>query len=82
MGKARVTVYICDNPECDTQSVHTTAEPAVGYHLGGQAHLGDGISVKLPKVYACQTTCVGPAIHAKAVEQLPPMENDEEVPEA
>lgn len=80
MGKARVTIYICDNPECDNQVVHTTAEPALGYHLSGQVHLSD-ISVKLPKTYACSTACIGAAVHAKAVEQLPPMDDEDEVPQ-
>lgn len=66
MGKARVTIYICDNPECGARHMHTTAEPAMGFHLSSaQYHLPDG-SWKIGKLYACSAECLAKAINAAA----------------
>lgn len=68
MGKARVTIYICDNPDCGARNLHTPEEPALGFHLTNvQVHAQDG-GFKTGKVYACSTECIVPAILAKVPE--------------
>lgn len=66
MPKARVTVYICDNPECKVQHLHTKEQPAPGFHHTRTVYrLPDG-EWPVGKLYACSATCLGKAVEAEA----------------
>jgi hypothetical protein len=72
MGKQKVTVMICDNPECSESGpqIVTDQEPyAMGYHLGkGSMHHGGG-GGPIPAVFACCRECILPALDAKIAEE-------------
>lgn len=69
MAKVRETVLMCDNPSCDTMRLHSRHEPALGIHFGrGSWHLGGGGPI--PSIYACQQSCVAPAVEFVMTEAM------------
>lgn len=69
MGTRRATIMECDNPSCDEEYEHTTEDPAPGYHLGkGYWVIGGGGPI--PKVYAHDKDCIGPAVQHVIEESL------------
>lgn len=59
--KIRVTVMVCDNPDCDDSYRHTKEEPAYGFHLG-KGFWSQGGGGPIPATYACSEECIGPAV--------------------
>lgn len=66
MGKTRITIAVCDNPDCKEQRIHSAAAPAQGFHLNSARYnLPDG-SWLIGKLFACTADCLAKAIDAAA----------------
>jgi hypothetical protein len=62
MAKSKVTVESCDNPDCDTRhEVYPDMPLVVGFHLGKGSWVHAGGDY-IPPTYACQESCIVPAI--------------------
>jgi hypothetical protein len=65
MGKRRVTVLECDNPDCESEPVIEDGEPILGLHINGGVWHHSGGGGPIPKTYACSEACLLPAIVAR-----------------
>jgi len=64
MGKRKVTMMVCDNPECDNEEEIFPGGPTLGYHLGRGAWHNVRGGGPIPPTYACSIDCISPAVAA------------------
>ncbi len=68
MAKEKVEIEVCDAPGCASTEITTKDEPALGYYIFKGMWRGGGGGSPIPRVFACSTEHLGPAVEARLKE--------------
>lgn len=65
MAKKKVTVEVCDNPNCPSEpQITEPSERAEGFYLGKGFWIHEASGRPIPATFACSWDCLMPAIES------------------